>query len=941
MDPEEDDRCGRPYGGVGFLCKPTEAKPKGLSFRGKRNDNERIAVLEIRHEGKCIVTVFGVYLPFYNGRAEQIGLYSETLSELQGLIDTCETPFLVVGDMNAPLPNHLPSNRKWHLHPPYTKHSMILHDFVMDNELTIVNHSFPQKVHHTYSKGGYKSYIDHVLCSENMVDSITLCSIGCDDFDNTSDHLPLVVKMELPASQGTEADITNRSNPLPVYPKAKWADEDVRASYKAALIPRLAEIHAPPLANGNAAEIVNSLCSSLTSAMHDAARSTIDARPRDPHRPRRHWWNDNCRIARDRHRFWFYVWKSCNRPRQGHVYECHKRAKEYRRACRCAVNSTMSRTYKALDALLSRRDVKQFWSRISSSRKQANGARSEISIRKLAEYYEKKFAPGHQHDCEAVAEAKRFVQNHMTEEDPDPRTNCTTSPSHVASLIRRLKLGRSAGGDGILAEHLVYGSCRQLHCLLSDLINLCITSCVVPVSFTQGILVPILKKAHLDPAAAENYRPITISTTFAKLLELHILDESHGHDFSDLQFGFIEGLGTDMAASAAHDIISHCNYRGSPVFACSLDAEGAFDSIPHPVLFRKCCDVIPRPLWRLLVTWYGRLTVQIKWGGQLSDEIMVLQGTRQGGLSSPFLFNIFYQDMIQDLNRMPSGLVIDDTNFNALCYADDVLLVSLTVTGLQNLIDAATKMIEASGLRFNPSKTVCACFGKTPVIPKWTLNGTNLRIEDEITYLGTVLSRRRNAHAEARIASCRRAFFSLQGAGLHPRGLSPLTVSAVWKAAVRPVLLYGAHCTYTSRTAIDMMNKTDTTLLKNAIGLRKWCRNTPLQAALGLRELNEMVDDARLQLLRSTVCSSKRAAKFYAYALTALHTGGPVDPRGAVGQAVASSSRMEVLRLVVTGAPRRPRASPEDNGLIDSVRQVLLRWCDEDRHLLELLLKPF
>jgi hypothetical protein len=123
----------------------------------------------------------------------------------------------------------------------------------------------------------------------------------------------------------------------------------------------------------------------------------------------------------------------------------------------------MSRTYKALDALLSRHDAKQFWNRISSSRKQANGAGSEISIRKLAEYYEKKFAPGHQHDCETVAEAKRYVQNHMTEEGPDPRTNCTTSPSHVASLIRRLKLGRSAGGDGILAEHLVYGSCRQLH----------------------------------------------------------------------------------------------------------------------------------------------------------------------------------------------------------------------------------------------------------------------------------------------------------------------------------------------------------------------------------------------------------------------------------------------------------------------------------------------
>ena len=36
-----------------------------------------------------------------------------------------------------------------------------------------------------------------------------------------------------------------------------------------------------------------------------------------------------------------------------------------------------------------------------------------------------------------------------------------------------------------------------------------------------------------------------------------------------------------MAISLAHDIMAYFNDRGSAVYTCSLDAEGAFDAIPH------------------------------------------------------------------------------------------------------------------------------------------------------------------------------------------------------------------------------------------------------------------------------------------------------------------------------------------------------------------------
>ena len=59
---------------------------------------------------------------------------------------------------------------------------------------------------------------------------------------------------------------------------------------------------------------------------------------------------------------------------------------------------------------------------------------------------------------------------------------------------------------------------------------------------------------------------------------------------------------------------------------------------------------------------------------------------------------------------------LDNTSYNVSCYADDVLLTSTTVTGLQRLIDGADKYISSHGLWFNPIKTHCITFGKTSFV---------------------------------------------------------------------------------------------------------------------------------------------------------------------------------------------------------------------------------
>ena len=104
----------------------------------------------------------------------------------------------------------------------------------------------------------------------------------------------------------------------------------------------------------------------------------------------------------------------------------------------------------------------------------------------------------------------------------------------MRKLIRQLKLNASPAQDGITAEHLIYALDSQIIDHLSYMLTLCIQFGVVPENFRRGVLIPIPKKSGCDTTQAKNWRPITVSSTFSKLLELYVIEECSGHEFSDL-----------------------------------------------------------------------------------------------------------------------------------------------------------------------------------------------------------------------------------------------------------------------------------------------------------------------------------------------------------------------------------------------------------------------
>ena len=96
--------------------------------------------------------------------------------------------------------------------------------------------------------------------------------------------------------------------------------------------------------------------------------------------------------------------------------------------------------------------------------------------------------------------------------------------------------------------------------------------------------------------------------------------------------------------------------------------------------------------------------------GEAKDSINSTVGVLQGGILSPKLFNEFLSDLPDSLNKH-DGLKIGDTKFTHLLYADDIVLISQSHTGLQNLLNSLSHYCSIWRLIVNTSKTKVLIYG--------------------------------------------------------------------------------------------------------------------------------------------------------------------------------------------------------------------------------------
>jgi hypothetical protein len=116
---------------------------------------------------------------------------------------------------------------------------------------------------------------------------------------------------------------------------------------------------------------------------------------------------------------------------------------------------------------------------------------------------------------------------------------------------------------------------------------------------------------------------------------------------------------------------------------------------------------MPKILVRILSVWYCNQQFYIRWGNTVSSAFNVSNGVRQGGILSPFLFNVYIDDLSTILNECNVGCVINGHNINHLIYADDTVIIAPSSQALQVLLANCDKYAYECDIVYNEKKTVC------------------------------------------------------------------------------------------------------------------------------------------------------------------------------------------------------------------------------------------
>ncbi|CAG9133050.1 unnamed protein product [Plutella xylostella] len=114
-------------------------------------------------------------------------------------------------------------------------------------------------------------------------------------------------------------------------------------------------------------------------------------------------------------------------------------------------------------------------------------------------------------------------------------------------------------------------------------------------------------------------------------------------------------------------------------------------------------------------------------------------GVRQGGLTSPKLFNLYMNQLIEELSSTKVGCHIDGLCINNISYADDMVLLSPSLGALRRLVGTCETYAEAHGLRYNVKKSELMVFKsgtKTYTNVPVELYGTALKKVTKFKYLG-------------------------------------------------------------------------------------------------------------------------------------------------------------------------------------------------------------
>ena len=360
---------------------------------------------------------------------------------------------------------------------------------------------------------------------------------------------------------------------------------------------------------------------------------------------------------------------------------------------------------------------------------------------------------------------------------------------------------------------------------------------IFPGEFNLCKIRPIIKNFNKANDDLNNIRPISISGSIAQLFERLVLNRNYNNfNTSKNQFGFKKKSSCKLALFCIKETIIEYIEKQTECYLVSLDAEKAFDKLWRDGLFYKLIKKLDKREWFILKRYYENSEARIVCNDEYSNQFKIVTGVKQGGILSPFLFNVFVDELVEEILKLNVGAKIGNTNMNILSYCDDLnLLFSCPVHG-QVMLDKCNEFAEKWKIKFNPQKSNVIVFGN-PLFKKATFKLKNEIIEykDKLKILGYEFNSKNlneNEYLIGNFSKVRKSFFSLNKLGMKPCGLNPFLQAFIYNAFCLSKFTYAIEIMNVSIKTLNCLNVMQNNLLRYLLQLGKHNHLSSIQQAL-------------------------------------------------------------------------------------------------------------